>query len=74
MPYFKHAVFNKSEDSKFDDLHKPGEAVPHSGIYRCKACTHEIVSTHGNPFPPQNHHQHRAGQGDIEWQLVTCPK
>lgn len=47
----------------------PGEAVPVSGIYRCLGCNREVTSNDGDPFPPQNHHQHSNGQGSIRWRL-----
>jgi len=50
-------------------VYGPAENVPVSGIYRCLGCKREITSNRADPFPPQNHHQHEAGQGDIRWKL-----
>ncbi len=74
MVLYKHGFFIKSEDPAFDKTHSPGEQVPHSGIYRCTGCGREIASnaTNGDRFPPQNHHQHNPGQGNILWQLVAA--
>lgn len=47
----------------------PGDDVPVSGIYRCVGCGREIASNKGDPFPPQNNHQHTDKQGDILWKL-----
>lgn len=47
----------------------PGEKVPASGIYRCVGCRKEVTSNHGDPFPPQNHHQHSAQQGALCWKM-----
>ena len=47
----------------------PSVKVPVSGIYRCTGCKKEITSNKGDPFPPQNHHQHAASQGEIRWKL-----
>lgn len=47
----------------------PGQIVPASGIYRCTGCKKEITSNHGDPFPPQNHHQHGLLQGPVQWKL-----
>ncbi|PZQ36299.1 MAG: protein L [Pseudomonas putida] len=47
----------------------PGQIVPASGIYRCVGCRKEITSNHGDPFPPQNHHQHSAQQGAVRWKM-----
>ncbi|MBD1554719.1 protein L [Pseudomonas typographi] len=49
----------------------PGQRVPTSGIYRCKGCSQEISANEGNPFPPQNHHQHALLEVGIEWQLIV---
>jgi len=64
-------VLKASQDAAFDAIHSPGATTPHSGIYRCQGCGHEIASNAGNPLPPQNHHQHGTGQGTIRWQLVV---
>lgn len=63
-------VVKKSESDVFDKLHSPGTDTPFSGIYRCEACAHEIVSTYSHPLPPQNHAQHPAGKA-IQWRLVA---
>ncbi len=47
----------------------PGDEVPVSGIYRCTGCRKEITSNAGDPFPPQNHHQHSPSQGAVRWKL-----
>jgi hypothetical protein len=48
----------------------PGQAVPVSGIYRCEVCGKEVTSNEGDPFPPQNHHQH-TNRSAISWQLIV---
>lgn len=63
--YLKH-----SEHSIYDDIHKPGETVPYSGIYRCTGCDDEVASNKGDPFPPQNHHQH-TNNTPIRWKLLV---
>ena len=60
----------------FAAKYKPGQAVVHSGIYRCTGCGDEIASNKGTVFPPQNHHQHPPGTAlvpakPIEWQLLV---
>lgn len=50
--------------------HKPGERVSVSGIYRCKNCGKETTCNHGDPFPPQNHHQHPQA-GPVLWRLIV---
>lgn len=47
------------------------DTVPVSGIYRCNGCKKEITSNADDIFPPQNHHQHTALAGKIEWQLIV---
>lgn len=51
--------------------YSPGSTVPQSGIYKCGGCKKEITSNHGDPFPPQNHHQHTAAQGAVRWRLLV---
>lgn len=51
------------------DVYGPGERVPVSGIYRCPGCRREVAANQRDPFPPQNHHQHKANEGDIRWRL-----
>ena len=47
-----------------------GNVAPYAGIYRCVVCGEEIGIAQGHTLPPQNHHQHPAGPGRIEWQLI----
>lgn len=49
----------------------PGVDVPYSGIYKCTGCKKEVTSNQGDPFPPQNHHQHSTEQGPIRWKLIV---
>lgn len=49
----------------------PSQTVPRSGIYKCGGCKREITSNAGDPFPPQNHHQHTSSQGSIRWRLLV---
>jgi hypothetical protein len=72
MSIYKYNGFLKrSDEAVFDDAYPLGAATPHSGIYRCEECGREIVSEQDKPFPPQNHHQHNAAQGDIQWRLIV---
>jgi hypothetical protein len=48
-----------------------GALVPVSGIYRCRGCGDEITSNKGDPFPPQNKHQHADPKVDIWWELIV---
>jgi hypothetical protein len=48
-----------------------GTTVPASGIYRCRGCGDEITSNKGDPFPPQNKHQHADPKKDIWWELIV---
>lgn len=69
--YKYQAYLTRSDDAAFDLLHKPGETCPNSGIYRCETCGDEVASNRGDPFPPQNHHQHPPGTGSIRWRLAV---
>jgi len=60
-----------TNDEAFDKIYNPGTSTPHSGIYRCEHCGHEIASNAGNPLPPQNHHQHQTTQGTIRWRMIV---
>jgi hypothetical protein len=72
MALYKYSQFvGMSDSAAFDTLHKPGATTPHSGIYRCEGCGHEIASNGGNPLPPQNHHQHTTSQGAIQWRMTV---
>lgn len=73
MSYYKHKEYLvHNVHQAFDTITHPGERVPHSGIYRCEGCGHEIVSTEGHVMPPQNHHQHTPTQGKIRWKLIVA--
>jgi len=71
--YKKAEYLAQSTSDAFDALHSPGTQTPHSGIYRCEGCGHEIVSEGGKTFPPQNHHQHTVAQGTIRWRMTVYP-
>ncbi|MGK3394222.1 hypothetical protein, partial [Klebsiella pneumoniae] len=55
----------------FDTQHKPGDTCTYEGIYKCTGCGKEVTIAGGKTLPPQNHHQHSPGQGDIRWQLFV---
>jgi hypothetical protein len=72
MALYKYANYLAlSNDAVFDVVNSPGTVTPHSGIYRCEGCGHEVASNAGNPLPPQNHHQHGLVQGHIRWKLLV---
>jgi hypothetical protein len=72
MALYKYVqVLECNNDQAFDSLSRPGVVTPHSGIYRCQGCGHEIASNHGKPLPPQNHHQHINGS-PILWRLTVA--
>lgn len=69
--YIDSSVLKEAQPDKewWTNSYDPGNEVPVSGIYRCIGCGKEITSNHGDPFPPQNHHQHSHDQGPIKWKL-----
>jgi hypothetical protein len=70
--WYKDSKYLSQNDSaKFDAIHKPGVSTPDSGIYRCEGCGKGVASNAGNPLPPQNHHQHEPGQGEIRWRMIV---
>jgi hypothetical protein len=69
--YKDSKYLSQNNSDEFDKIHKPGDSTPHSGIYRCEGCGQGIASNVSNPLPPQNHHQHSTGQGDIRWRMIV---
>lgn len=65
----EQAVKKAKPHQVFETEHAPGRTVPHSGIYVCTGCDKERACNEGDPFPPQNHHQHSSTQGEIRWKL-----
>jgi hypothetical protein len=61
---------DKPANEWWTHTYSPSAEVPVSGIYKCVICKKEITSNKGDPFPPQNHHQHPAGQ-DVRWELIV---
>ena len=61
----------QSNDNAFSVDYNPGTQPPHSGIYRCMGCGHEVVAEQSRQLPPQNHHQHSAAQGHIRWRMIV---
>jgi hypothetical protein len=75
MALYKYMQFlEKSDHVGFDQLAAPGTPAPYPGIYRCHACGHEIAIAAGHTLPAQNHHQHTAVQGPIQWRLAVSHK
>lgn len=75
MAIYKYNTFLEvSTHAAFDQLSAPATAAPYPGIYRCHACGREIAIAGGHLLPPQNHHQHTAIQGPIQWRLVVSHK
>jgi hypothetical protein len=72
MALYKNSSYlQQSTHTAFDTILNPGTSTPHSDIYRCEGCGHEIASNANNPLPPQNHHQHSTSQGTIRWRLIV---
>lgn len=60
----------RTKDSAFDSTYRPGDEVPRSGIYICTNCRDEVACNAGDPFPPQNHRQHKSDK-PIRWKLLV---
>jgi len=69
--YIDRSTLTQSDGAKswWTTDHGPAQTVPVSGIYKCVVCKKEVTSNKGDPFPPQNHHQHDPGQGPVSWRL-----
>lgn len=64
-------VTKQVNNAEFDKIYEPGQIPPHSGIYKCQGCGHEIVAEQERSFPTQNHRQHTPAQGKIRWRLLV---
>lgn len=72
MALYKYAkFFNLAEFHDFETEFRPGDRAPQPGLYRCCGCGEEIASSAGHPFPPANHHAHRADEGPVRWRLIA---
>ena len=72
MASYKYGKYlHQNDGSAFDAEKKPGEEVKHSGIYTCVNCGREVACNAGDPFPPQNDHQH-PGDEPIRWKLIVA--
>ena len=72
MAWYKYSKYvQQNNDAAFDKEHRPGDAAPFSGIYRCMGCGSEVASNEHQPLPPQNSHQHSQSQGAIRWKMVV---
>jgi len=65
---------NSPGHAHWTTLYEIGDTVPVSGIYRCQGCGDEITSNAGQPFPPQNRHQHADTSVEVLWQLIVRTK
>ena len=73
MAQYKYSHYLASlPEQKFDPVHQPGAATPHTGIYKCQGCGIEVTSNAGDPLPPPTHHQHSLAQGGIAWRLIVA--
>jgi hypothetical protein len=59
-----------SDNDWWKHWYGPSQTVPVSGIYKCMNCKKEVTSNKGDPFPPQNHHQHQTSS-PIQWELIV---
>jgi hypothetical protein len=72
MIWYKYPqLLTQNDHAAFDELHQPGMATSHSGVYRCEGCDKAVTFVSPHPLPPQNHHQHTLGQGAIRWRLAV---
>jgi hypothetical protein len=60
-----------SQEEAYEVDHRPGDAAPFAGIYRCMGCHTEEPVGERQPLPPHNHHPHTPTQGAIRWRLIV---
>jgi len=71
MAMFKDSAnMHATADPQFDHVYHPGVSAPHSGIYRCVGCGHEIGIARGHVLPSQSH-PHGSSLGKIRWKLLV---
>jgi hypothetical protein len=71
MAMFKDSAnMHVTADPQFDQIHNPGATAPHSGIYRCIGCGHEIGISRGRVLPSESH-PHAPSLGKIQWKLLV---
>jgi hypothetical protein len=74
MALYKYSNYlGQNAGEIFDQEHKPGQAAPRSGIYRCMGCGREVASNQEEPLPPQNEsqHPHTSENGSVRWKLIV---
>jgi hypothetical protein len=69
--YKNPKILAVNNSNAFDETYSPGNTTLFSGIYRCEACGHEVVSEKGKTLPPETHPQHPANV-PIAWRLVVA--
>lgn len=73
MPHYKRAnELKHSNHAAFDELYHPGQLAPYSEIYRCVVCGWEVTNVGNTVLPPQTHHVHNPGAGQIQWRLSAA--
>jgi hypothetical protein len=72
MALYKHKQYlDDSDHGAFDELHRPDNIAPNSGIYRCEACGAEVICEKSKALPPNGHHVHTEEIGRIRWRLIV---
>jgi len=73
MARFKYSNYlSQTKHGSFDLTLQPSAYVPCGGIYRCTGCGTEVALEAVGLFPDRNHHKHKPGQGEMQWQLVVA--
>ncbi len=67
----KHLIKTDGRLAHWSKIYGVGEIAPVSGIYLCQECGKEIAHNQDTKLPPQNHHQHPPGLGDVGWKLIV---
>lgn len=72
MAFYKSNYHLKQVDSEvFDKWFQSGMQAPHSGIYRCTTCAHEVALTKGQILPQIEKRQLCTAADETMWELIV---
>jgi hypothetical protein len=69
--YKRKPYILESDLTAFEVRYAPAARVANPGIYRCLGCGEEVAVAKGHQVPRPEQHEHAAGDGKAEWQLIV---